>query len=263
MWGFWSYCPFIFCSLLIRSGDGFIPSRCAQTHLCTQSPPMTDQHGQQNSAFTGTTYTLIALTWAWTIWMAWSCFSLPASQSQSLVVDFILTHTHSQGSLSGGFCILRLWPCKQDARRHVAPAHYSLGTLTQPLTLTSHVTIPGGWLKMLWHSASTCAMGHAALLNHCINSCYGPRPSRNGQALLLSFRHTLLRPPRPKWQLSQWHWAPTQTQTTILNTHRRKNAYHHVCATLASSGKKAVYVTQGSDSVWPHGSSLLFLLKAS
>lgn len=62
MRGLWFYCTFIFCSFLVRSGDGFIHSRCTQTHICTQSPPMTDQHGQQTSAFTDTTYTLIALT---------------------------------------------------------------------------------------------------------------------------------------------------------------------------------------------------------
>lgn len=173
--------------------------------------------------------------------MAWSCFSLLMSQSQNLLVDFILTHTNTEASLSGSFCTLQLQPCEQYARHDVAPAHDPLGTLTQPVALTSHVAIPDGWLKMLWHPASFCARGHATLVNSCVKSCYSCRPSRSGEGLVLSFRHVLLAPlqPTPKWQLSQQHWAPTRTQTVSLNAHRRRNTYH-VYNTLASSGKKAV-----------------------
>lgn len=148
--------------------------------------------------------------------MAWSCFSLPVSQSQSLLVDFILTHTHSQRSPSGSFHVLQLQSCKKDARCHVAPAHYSLGTLTQPLALTSHPAIPAGWLKMLWHSASICAMGHAALLNNCINSCYSPRPSKNDQALFFSFRLILLSL-HPKMA----------TLTAVLGSYTNTNTHKH------------------------------------
>lgn len=155
MWRVWSYCSFIFYSLLIRSGDGFIPSRCTQTHAYTEltnniSTWMGEQCFYKHPIHTN------CVTEAETVWVAWSHFFLPANHSQRLIVDFTQTHKKSLWKLLYSSVTMLQTRC------HAVPAHLSLGTLRWPLALTSHITIPAGWFKM-WPCASICAMGHVSL----------------------------------------------------------------------------------------------------
>lgn len=179
-----------------------------------------------------------------------------ANKSVSKPAGRFYTHTLSQGSPSVSFCVLQLKSFKWDDRHHVAPAHYSLGTWTQPLALPGHVTIAAGWLKKLWHSTSTYVTGHAALPNHCVNGCYGPRPSRNAQSLFFSFDTFCFF--TPKWQLSQQHGAPTQT----LSLHTGGEMLIIKYTLLWPRQVKRQYVTQGLDYVQPHGWCLLLLAQA-